>query len=49
MEKWRIMLCVGNSELGEVDFKGDIFHRDSLSPCSIDPFQIDFKKGKGSI
>ena len=32
MEKWRVMLCSGNSELGEVEIKRDIFQRDSLSP-----------------
>ena len=32
MEKWRVMLCTGNSELGEVDIKRDIFQGDSLSP-----------------
>ena len=26
------MLCPGNSELGEVDIKRDVFQRDSLSP-----------------
>ena len=32
IEKWRVMLCAGNSELGEVDIKQGIFQRDSLSP-----------------
>ena len=32
MEKWRVMLCAGNSELGEVDIKRDIFQGDFLSP-----------------
>ena len=31
-EKWRVMLCAGNSELGEVDIKRGIFQGDSLSP-----------------
>ena len=31
MKKWRIMLCAGNSELGEVDIKRGIFQEDSLS------------------
>ena len=31
MEKWQIMLCSGNSELGEVEIKQGIFQRDSLS------------------
>ena len=30
MEKWRVMLCAGNSELGEVDIKRGIFQGDSL-------------------
>ena len=29
MEKWRVMLCAGNSELGEVDIKQGIFQGDS--------------------
>ena len=32
MEKWRFMLCSGNSELGEVQLKRGIFQGDSLSP-----------------
>ena len=32
MEKWRVMLCAGNSELGEVDIKQGIFQGGSLSP-----------------
>ena len=32
MEKWRVLLCVDNSELGEVDIKRDVFQGDSLSP-----------------
>ena len=32
MEKWKIMLCSGNSELGEVEIKQGIFQGDSLSP-----------------
>ena len=32
MEKWRVMLCAGNSELGEVDIKQGTFQKDSLSP-----------------
>ena len=31
MEKWRAMLYVGNSELGEVDIKQGNFQGDSLS------------------
>ena len=32
MEKWKVMLCSGNSELDEVEIKRDIFEGDSLSP-----------------
>ena len=31
MEKWKVMLCSGNSELGEVKIKQGIFQGDSLS------------------
>ena len=30
MEKWKVMLCSGNSELGEVEIKRGIFRGDSL-------------------
>ena len=30
MEKWKVMLCSGNSELGEVLIKRGIFQGDSL-------------------
>ena len=32
IEKWKVMLCSGNSELGEVKIKRGIFQGDSLSP-----------------
>ena len=32
MEKWKLMLCSGNSELCEVEIKQGIFQGDSLSP-----------------
>ena len=32
MEKWKVMPCLGNSELGEVEIKRGIFQGDSLSP-----------------
>ena len=32
MEKWKVMLCSGNSELGELEIKRGIFQGDSLSP-----------------
>ena len=31
MEKWKVTLCSGNSELGEVQIKRGIFEGDSLS------------------
>ena len=31
MEKWKVMLYSGNSELGEVEIKRGIFQKDSLS------------------
>ena len=31
IEKWRVILCAGNSELGEVDNERRIFQGDSLS------------------
>ena len=31
MEKWRVIICVVNSELQEVDIKQGIFQGDSLS------------------
>ena len=31
MEKWKVILCSGNSELGEVKIKRGIFQGDSLS------------------
>ena len=30
MERWRVMLCTRNLELGEVDIKRDTFQGDSL-------------------
>ena len=32
MEKWKLMICSGNSELGEVEFKRGIFQGNYLSP-----------------
>ena len=36
MEKWSVMLCSGNSELGEVEIKRGIFQGVSLSPLVFD-------------
>ena len=32
MEKWRVMLCAGNSESGEVDITRGVFQEHSLTP-----------------
>ena len=32
MEKWKVMLYSGNSELGELEIKQGIFQGDALSP-----------------
>ena len=32
IKKWKVMVCSGNSELGEVEIKPGIFQGDSLSP-----------------
>ena len=50
MEKWKVMLCSGNSELGEVEIKRGIFHGDSLSPLvfvlALIPLSLFLKKVK---
>ena len=53
MEKWKVILCSGNSELGKVKIKRGIFLRRFFIPFSvcfsIDSIKFDFKKGEGSI
>ena len=53
MEKWMVMLCSGNSELGEVEIKQGIFQGDSLSPLvfalALILLSLILKKGKDSI
>ena len=51
MEKWRVILCAGNSELGKVDIKWGIFQGDSLSHLvsALALIQSSFQKGQGSI
>ena len=50
MDKWRVILCVGNSELGEVDIKRGIFQGDSLSSLAIAlaliPLSLILRKAK---
>ena len=46
MEKWGVMLCAGNSELGEVDIKRGIFQGDSLSPLI--PLSLNLRKASAA-
>ena len=50
IEKWRVMLCAGNSELGKVDIKWGIFQGDSLSPLvfvlALIPLSLILRKAK---
>ena len=50
MEKWKVMLCSGNSELSEVEIKQGIFQGDSLSPLvfvlAMIPISLILKKAK---
>ena len=52
MEKWRVMLCAWNSELGEVDIKRGIFQGDSLSPLvfasALIPLSLILRKAKAA-
>ena len=51
MEKWRVMLCAGNSEL-EVDIKRGSFQGDSLSPLvfvlALIPLSLILRKAKAA-
>ena len=51
-EKWKVMLCSGNSELGEVEIKQGIFQGDSLSPLvfvfTLIPLSLIFRKAKAA-
>ena len=50
MEKWRVMLCAGNSKLGEIDIEQSIFQGDSLFPLVfvsvLIPYNLIFRKAK---
>ena len=48
MEKWRVMLCVGNSELREVYIKRGIFQGDSLSALVFILALIPLRKTKAA-
>ena len=52
MEKWNIMLCSGNSELGEVEIKRGVFEGDSLSPLvfvlALIPLSSALRKAKAA-
>ena len=52
MEKWKVMLRSGNSELGEVEIKRGIFQGDSLSPLvfvlALIPLSLILRKAKAA-
>ena len=52
MEKWTVMLCSGNSEIGEVEIKQGIFQGDSLSPLlfvlALIPLGLILRKAKAA-
>ena len=52
MEKWKVMLCSGNSELGEVEIKRGIFQGDFLSPLvfvlALIPLSLILRKAKAA-
>ena len=52
MEKWKVMLCSGNSELGEVEIKRGSFQGDSLSPLvfvlALIPLSLILRKAKAA-
>ena len=52
MEKWKVMLCSGDSELGEVEIKRGIFQGDSLSPLvfvlALIPLSLTLRKTKAA-
>ena len=52
MEKWKVMLCLGNSELGEVEVRRGIFQGDSLFPLvfvlTLIPLSLILKNAKAA-
>ena len=52
MEKWKVMLCSGNSELGKVEIKRGIFQGDSLCPLvfvlALIPLSLILRKEKAA-
>ena len=52
MEKWKVMLCSGNSGLGEVEIKQGTFQGDSLSPLvfilALIPLSLILRKTKAA-
>ena len=52
MEKWKVMLCSGNSELDEVEIKRGIFQGDSLFPLVLVlvliPLSLTLRKAKAA-
>ena len=52
MEKWKVMLCSGNSEFGEVEIKRGIFRGNSLSPLvfvlALIPLSLILRKEKAA-
>ena len=51
-EKWKVMLCSGNSELGKVEIKQGIFQGDFLSPLvfvlALIPLSLILRKTKAA-
>ena len=52
MEKWKVMLCSGHSELGEFEIKQGMFQGDSLSPLvfvlALIPLSLMLRKAKAA-
>ena len=53
MEKWKVMLCSGNSELYEAEIKRSIFQGDSLSRLmfvlALIPLTLILRKAKAAF